>query len=175
MRICPLIVLMANGCTCSPKQSVEEQDGMLLIPSGSVRLGPRNLPPVKGWSPPKDQEGVTPNAGQGSSNRADGGPPMVKPGVGHVRPGSGVPSTPPNMPGNKVKHIGGQVELWTANPGNQVKAKSVGVSSFWIDKTEVTREGGPKLPGPNDRNTACACGRPRDHSRVITSATQVLE
>jgi len=139
MRLRSLIIGMLTACTCSDRQIVEEQDGMLLIPSGSVELGPRNLPPVKGWSPPSDQAGTTPNEGRGGSNRAEGGPPMIKPGVGHVRPGSGVPSTPPNMPGNQTKHVGGKAELWTANPGNQVSAKTVGVSSFWIDKTEVTR------------------------------------
>jgi len=59
-------------------------------------------------------------------------------GVGHVRPGSGVPSAPPNMPGSKSKFVG-EEQPWTANPSNQMKPKRVTVSSFWMDTTEVTR------------------------------------
>ena len=80
--------------------------------------------------------GMTPNMGKGDNQRAAGGPPLPpgpnggppggpsngaqfpqhKPkfdlntphsgGVGHVRPGSGVPSAPPNMPGSQAKSIG---------------------------------------------------------------------
>jgi len=60
-------------------------------------------------------------------------------GVGHVRPGSGVPSAPPNMPGSQAKFVG-EEETWTANPSNQMKSKMVTVSSFWIDISEVTRK-----------------------------------
>jgi formylglycine-generating enzyme required for sulfatase activity len=59
-------------------------------------------------------------------------------GVGHMRPGSGVPSAPPNMPGTQAKLVG-EEKPWTANPSNQMKSKFVIVSDFWIDKTEVTR------------------------------------
>ena len=59
-------------------------------------------------------------------------------GVGHVRPGSGVPSAPPNMPGSQAKFVG-EEQPWTANPSNQMKSKRVTVSTFWMDLTEVTR------------------------------------
>ena len=60
-------------------------------------------------------------------------------GVGHVRPGSGVPSAPPNMPGSQAKFVG-EEQPWTANPSNQMKPKRVTVSTFWMDLTEVTRK-----------------------------------
>ena len=60
-------------------------------------------------------------------------------GVGHVRPGSGVPSAPPNMPGSQAKFVG-EEQPWTANPSNQMKSKRVTVSTFWMDLTEVTRK-----------------------------------
>ena len=44
------------------------------------------------------------------------------------------------MPGNQAKNIGGEEQIWTANPGNQMAVKTVSVSEFWIDKTEVTRK-----------------------------------
>lgn len=59
-------------------------------------------------------------------------------GVGHMRPGSGTPSAPPNMPGSQAKMVG-EEKPWTANPSNQMKPKIVSVSSFFIDITEVTR------------------------------------
>jgi formylglycine-generating enzyme required for sulfatase activity len=134
-------------------QTVLTKDGMVQIPSGIVQLGPRQVPPIKGYKPDLNPMGITPNAGKGKSNRAPGAPPApgTPPGsenppkngnphgVGHVRPGSGVPSTPPNMPGSKAKFVG-EEKPWTANPGNQMKGKKVRVSSFWIDLTEVTRE-----------------------------------
>ena len=60
-------------------------------------------------------------------------------GVGHVRPGSGVPSAPPNMPGSQAKFVG-EEQPWTANPSNSMKSKRVTVSAFWMDRTEVTRK-----------------------------------
>ena len=116
---------------------------MIYIPGGSVKLGPRTLSAVPGWTPPSDPTGITPGGGSGNNNRAAGGPPVHRPGgkgVGHVRPGSGMPSAPPNMPGNKAKFTGGIEEKWTANPGNQQKHLQVSVSGFWMDKTEVTRK-----------------------------------
>ena len=101
-----------------------------------------------------------PNGGNGGKNGPPGPPtngnqnsggnfPQHKPkfdlnqpqngGVGHVRPGSGVPSAPPNMPGSQAKFVG-EEQPWTANPSNQMKPKRVTVSTFWIDITEVTRK-----------------------------------
>jgi formylglycine-generating enzyme required for sulfatase activity len=89
--------------------------------------------------------------GNGAQGNANGGPnfPQHKPkfdlnqphngGVGHVRPGSGVPSAPPNMPGSQAKFVG-EEQPWTANPSNSMKSKRVTVSSFWMDRTEVTRK-----------------------------------
>ena len=123
-------------------------DGMVQIPSGLVLLGPRIVPPIPGYKISQNPMGVTPNNGNGGNSRDEGGPPMPntenqpsqnKPGVGHIRPGSGVPSAPPNMPGAKVKQVGKE-KRWTANPGNQMRGKKVRVSSFWIDLTEVTRK-----------------------------------
>lgn len=64
---------------------------------------------------------------------------LDKNGVGHMRPGSGMPSAPPNMPGSQAKVVG-EEKRWTANPSNAMKPKKVLVSSFWIDITEVTRK-----------------------------------
>jgi formylglycine-generating enzyme len=44
------------------------------------------------------------------------------------------------MPGSRHKNTGGTEMMWTANPGNQMKPKLVGVTAFWIDRTEVTRK-----------------------------------
>ncbi len=139
------------------------QEGMVLVPEGLVELGPRIVESVKGYSLPQNPQGVTPNMGEGTNQRAAGGPPLPpspgngnqpqfpqhKPkfdlnrpqngGVGHVRPGSGVPSAPPNMPGSQSKSVG-EEKPWTANPSNKMGVKEVIVSSFWIDLTEVTRE-----------------------------------
>jgi formylglycine-generating enzyme required for sulfatase activity len=132
----------------SKVETIRIVDNMAQIPSGIVLLGPRTVPPIPGYQIPQNPMGVTPNNGQGENNRAQGGPPLPpsnnqhgskKPGVGHIRPGSGVPSAPPNMPGSKAKNVG-EEKRWTANPGNQMKGKKVRVSSFWMDITEVTRE-----------------------------------
>ena len=137
--------------TPSVQKELEVKDGMVRIPSGYVLLGPRQVPPIPGYKVPQNPMGVTPNDGKKGSNRAPGGPPLPptgnapgqspnhKAGVGHVRPGSGVPSTPPNMPGSKAKSVG-EEKRWTANPGNQMKGKKVQVSSFWMAITEVTRK-----------------------------------
>lgn len=144
------------------------QDGMVHIPEGLVDLGPRHVEAVKGYTLPMNPTGMTPNMGEGDNQRAAGGPPLPlgqnggppsgppngaqfpqhKPkfdlntphsgGVGHVRPGSGVPSAPPNMPGSQAKFVGDE-QPWTANPSNQMKSKRVTISTFWIDLTEVTR------------------------------------
>ena len=125
---------------------IVEKNGMVFVPTGEVDLGPRRISAVDGWTPPTDPTGMTPSQGQGSNQRAAGGPPLpmqhpngTKIGVGHVRPGSGAPSTPPNMPGNKAKYTGDSEQKWTANPGMQMKVKRVPVQNFWIDRTEVTR------------------------------------
>jgi len=140
---------MQISCSSETVQSkhlpTEERNGMVFVSTGAVDLGPRRLSAVRGWTPPKDPMGITPNQGQGSNHRASGGPPLPmqngkKIGVGHVRPGSGAPSTPPNMPGNQAKHVGGTEKSWTANPGMQMKVKRIDVQNFWIDKTEVTRK-----------------------------------
>ena len=90
-------------------------EGMVQIPSGLVLLGPRIVPPIPGYQISQNPMGVTPNNGKGGNNRDEGGPPLPKtenqaaknkPGVGHIRPGSGVPSAPPNMPGSKAKQVG---------------------------------------------------------------------
>ncbi|MBM73961.1 MAG: hypothetical protein CMK59_01065 [Proteobacteria bacterium] len=127
----------------NPSSSTVEREGMILIPSDLVALGPRHLSAVPGWTPPSDPQGLTPHSGSGTNNRSAGGPPIPGmaggKGVGHVRPGSGVPSAPPNMPGSMAKNVGGAEKKWTANPGMHMKTKQVSVTSFWIDKTEVTR------------------------------------
>ena len=150
------------------KQDYTVQNGMVHVPEGLVDLGPRHVEAVKGYTIPMNPTGMTPNMGKGDNQRAAGGPPLPpgpnggppggpsngaqfpqhKPkfdlntphsgGVGHVRPGSGVPSAPPNMPGSQAKSIG-EEQPWTANPSNQMKSKRVTVSTFWIDLTEVTR------------------------------------
>ena len=136
MRLFTIILLSA--CT---DNTIREEDGMIYIPGGEINLGPRILSAVAGWTPPKDPVGMTPNQGKGSNNRAAGGPPIHMPkgkGVGHVRPGSGMPSAPPNMPGTQAKSVGKEA-LWTANPSMAQKPKVVTLSPYWIDKTEVTR------------------------------------
>lgn len=150
------------------KQDYPVQDGMVHVPEGLVDLGPRHVEAVKGYTLPMNPTGMTPNMGEGDNQRAAGGPPLPpgpnggppggppngaqfpqhKPkfdlntphsgGVGHVRPGSGVPSAPPNMPGSQAKFVGDE-QPWTANPSNQMKSKRVIVSTFWIDLTEITR------------------------------------
>ncbi len=101
--------------------------------------------------PPNGQGQHLNHSGNGQGQNGQGGNsfPQHKPqfdlnqphngGVGHVRPGSGVPSAPPNMPGSQAKFVG-EEQPWTANPSNQMKSKRVTVSSFWIDLTEVTRQ-----------------------------------
>ena len=125
--------------------------GMVAVPAGVVSLGPRKVKAVDGWQTPDMMSGVTPGLGQGNQ-RAAGAPPIpgqFQPqgqpdgnhqpaGVGHVRPGSGVPSAPPNMPGAAVKAVGTE-QRWTANPGVHLRSKNVSVDAFWIDRTEVTR------------------------------------
>ena len=136
MRLLSLVTYLSCQST-----TLQEQDGMILIPQGTVSLGPRILSAVPGWTPPKNPTGMTPGSGTGKNSRAAGGPPIHMPkgkGVGHVRPGSGMPSAPPNMPGSKAKNVGKEA-LWTANPSMAQKPLSVTVSSFWMDKTEVTR------------------------------------
>ena len=144
------------SCSSSPENTLVEEDqvlqrpletadGMVQIPSGLVLLGPQKRPPIPGYQPPQMPEGVTPNGGEGQFNRAPGAPPLPPQqspnngkGVGHVRPGSRVPSAPPNMPGSRPKSRG-EEKPWTAEPSFQMKPKKVKVSSFWIDLTEVTR------------------------------------
>jgi len=128
-------------CLSCSQQEIKEENGMIYIPGGTVDLGPRILSSVPGWEPPANPTGVTPGNGQGKHQRAAGAPPMhvsKGKGVGHVRPGSGMPSAPPNMPGSQAKSVGKE-ENWTANPSMNQKIKSISLSAFWIDKTEVTR------------------------------------
>ncbi len=150
-----MIGLFLLSCTAQENElpppqhdyATTEQKGMVLVLQNSVALGPRRLSPVPGWQPPGDATGLTPQGGAGTNNRAAGGPPLpgMGPhppggkGVGHIRPGSGTPSAPPNMPGSRAKSVGGDEQKWTANPGMQMEVQQVKVTSFWIDKTEVTR------------------------------------
>jgi sulfatase modifying factor 1 len=108
---------------------------------------PPNSPNKKGGPNPKNpsQNGAPNHPNQMNGNGNGGDFPQHKPqfslenkGVGHMRPGSGTPSAPPNMPGSEAKMIG-EEKPWTANPSNQMKPKKVRVSSFLIDRTEVTR------------------------------------
>ena len=114
-----------------------------------------NMPPSKGGPnggvlhPNVPNTMGTNGAGQNGAGGSNGpGHPQHKPqfdlnnpskGVGHMRPGSGVPSAPPNMPGSQAKFTG-EEETWTANPSNQMPSKKVTVSDFWMDLTEVTRK-----------------------------------
>ena len=153
----PLICALLVACGAEPQPEVRPQpsappstpqvasvDGMISIPSGMVMLGPRVVEAVSGWQSPNDAMGMTPNAGKGPDQRAAGAPPPPgqppSGGVGHLRPGSGVPSAPPNMPGNQAKPLKGKSELWTANPGNQMRPKKVRVAAFSMDQYEVTRK-----------------------------------
>ena len=129
-----------------PKTTVEQAvslDGMIDVPGGTVLLGPRMVEAVSGWQNTNGVMGMTPNEGKGQDQRAAGAPPPPgqppSGGVGHLRPGSGMPSAPPNMPGNHAKPLNGKSELWTANPGNQMRPKKVRVLPFSMDKFEVTR------------------------------------
>ena len=138
MRIFTIITL--TSCQ-TQTLTTKEENGMIYIPGGIVELGPRTISAVKGWEPPKNPMGVTPGGGTGKNNRAAGAPPMHMPkgkGVGHVRPGSGMPSAPPNMPGSHAKNVG-EEKYWTANPSVHQKTKTITISPYWIDKTEVTR------------------------------------
>lgn len=100
-------------------------------PNGGKILHP-NIP---------NQKNGSPNNGGDNSSFPQHKPQysLDKKGVGHVRPGSGMPSAPPNMPGSQAKMIG-EEKRWTANPSNAMKPKKVKVASFWIDLTEVTRK-----------------------------------
>ena len=84
-----LFVLIGCSGNSAEEMSIttKEQDGMVLIPQAQVKLGPRHLSPVAGWTPPSDPQGITPQMGSGSNQRAAGGPPIPgSNGVGHVRP-----------------------------------------------------------------------------------------
>jgi hypothetical protein len=145
------MITLLFACSESPKEShpaqsnptiiVAEENGMVQIPAGEVMLGPRVIAAVEGWQSPGIESGITPNLGIGEDQRAPGAPPPPGQanGVGHLRPGSGTPSTPPNMPGNRAKPLKGKEERWSSNPGHQMKSKRIKVSSFWMDQTEVTR------------------------------------
>ena len=149
-----LTLLMACGAEPQPNATprppiplspqVASINGMVDIPSGTVMLGPRAVDAVSGWQSPNEAMGMTPNAGKGPNQRAAGAPPPPgqppSGGVGHLRPGSGVPSAPPNMPGNHAKPLKGKSELWTANPGNQMRPKKVRVAAFAMDQYEVSRK-----------------------------------
>ena len=97
-------------------------------------------------NPPNGEGALHPNIPNQKTQGGSAAFPQHKPqfsldkkGVGHMRPGSGMPSAPPNMPGSQAKMIG-EEKRWTANPSNAMTPKKVRVSSFWIDINEVTRK-----------------------------------
>ncbi len=135
-----------------------EVDGMVQIPAGVINLGPRQVaavatvdgqggplnppptgggplgggppgrPPAGGLGPPGPPPGGAPDMGLGASAhgeggaaRAAGGPPVVSPGMA------------------PMAHQG-PASLYTSQGGQQIAARVVRVASFWIDRTEVTRE-----------------------------------
>ena len=113
MRVPLLIALMG---ACQHPQETAPLGEMVAIPAGTVQLGPRNLPPVPGFSPGVPT-GVTADHGEGDQNRAPGAPPADR------------PPAPPAMAKTS----------WEAATGMRLQPRVVSVQGFWIDRTEVTR------------------------------------
>ena len=106
---------MMAGCQRSETAPAAEE--MVAIPAGTVQLGPRNLPPVPGFSP-SAPAGVTQGNGQGDQNRAPGAPPLDRP-----------PAPPPTAR-----------TAWEAATGMRLQRRAVDVDGFSMDRHEVTRE-----------------------------------
>jgi sulfatase modifying factor 1 len=131
-----------------PAQSLVA-DGMVAVPAGVVRLGPRkppagsmpNMPPPQaggggpagpppgspgappGMGPGGPPPGAAPDHGAGGYERRAGGPPPVQAGV--------TPTDHLQMTGDPV--------LYKSFGGQSYEAKEVFVPAFQIDATEVTR------------------------------------
>ncbi len=115
-----------NGSAPPATFDIVEQDGMVWVPSGWSKLGPRQLPPVPGHSAPTGGGPVHPGAG-GAADHAAGGAARA----------AGAP--PAQLEGQQLAGIPDVAVPWGFHGGNGVKPQLAWVDGFWIDQTEVTR------------------------------------
>ena len=98
-----------------------EQDGMVYVPGGVVRLGPPRMQFRAGGPLPGGPPRPPPMAGGPGGPGTPGGPPPVAPRRDAQPQGAGAP-TP-----------------WRFMGGQGLEPRRVEVPAFWLDRTEVTR------------------------------------
>lgn len=137
--------------------AADDGEGMVRIPGGTVRLGPRQTGPSGGGPPLGDGPKGPPRSGGGGplddGRGAPGGPAGAAggPGPGAVAPGPGshgeggparAPGAPPALVtvGGPPPSSQGPAALYRFLGGQGLAPQEVQVAAFAIDRTEVTRD-----------------------------------